>query len=116
MSSPPVMPRTFDPAAGWSTDGHRPKAPLTYSRGPEKTWIHGGLRISDGQAVTLCAPSRNSACWQQFLTRLEQDNPTGVIAVITDNLSSHSSLATRGWLADHPRASSRCSFPRAPAG
>jgi transposase InsO family protein len=99
----PVMPRTFDPAAGWSTDGHRPKAPLTYSRGPEKTWIYGGLRISDGQAVTLCAPSRNSACWQQFLARLEQDNPTGVIAVITDNLSSHSSLATRGWLADHPR-------------
>src|SRR3954451_21754961 len=99
----PVMPRTFDPPAGWSTDGHRPKAPLTYSRGPEKTWIHGGLRISDGQAVTLCAPSRNSACWQQFLARLEQDNPTGVIAVITDTLSSHSSLATRGWLADHPR-------------
>src|SRR4051812_45642233 len=103
MSSPPVMPRTFDPPASWSTDGHRPKAPLTYSRGPEKTWIYGGLRISDGQAVTLCAPSRNSACWQQFLARLEQDNPTGVIAVITDNLSSHSSLATRDWLADHPR-------------
>jgi transposase len=49
----PVMPRTFDPPAGWSPDGHRPKAPLTYSRGPEKTWIYGGLRIGDGQAVTL---------------------------------------------------------------
>ncbi len=57
----PVMPRTFDPPAGWSPDGHRVKAPLTYSRGPDKTWIYGGLRIGDGQAVTLCAPSRNSA-------------------------------------------------------
>ena len=79
------------------------KAPLTYSRGPEKTWIYGGLRISDGQAVTCCAPSRDSASWQAFLARLEQANPTGVLAVITDNLSSHSSVATRAWLAGHPR-------------
>ena len=28
---------------------------------------------------------------------------TGTIAVITDNLFSHSSLATRDWLAGHPR-------------
>jgi hypothetical protein len=99
----PVMPRTFAPPPGWTPDGHRPKAPLTYRRGPEKTWIYGGLRIGDGQAVTCCAPSRNSACWQEFLARLEQANPTGTIAVITDNLSSHSSLATRTWLTAHPR-------------
>jgi len=53
--------------------------------------------------VTRCAPSRNSAHWQAFLARLEQANPTGTIAVITDNLSSHSSLATRAWLVGHPR-------------
>ena len=99
----PVTPRTFDPPPSWSPDGHRVKAPLTYSRGPEKTWIYGGLRIGDGQAVTCCAPSRNSAHWQEFLARLEQANPTGTIAVITDNLSSHHSLATRAWLAGHPR-------------
>ena len=97
------MPRTFAPPAGWSPAGHRPKAPLTYSRGPDKTWIYGGVRIGDGQAVTYCAPPRNSAHWQAFLARLEQANPTGTIAVITDNLSSHSSLATRAWLAGHPR-------------
>jgi hypothetical protein len=28
---------------------------------------------------------------------------TGTIAVITDNLFSHSSLATRDWLTAHPR-------------
>src|SRR4051794_27645412 len=83
------------PPPGWSTDGHRVKAPLTDRRGPEKTWIYGGLRIGDGRAVTCCAPSRNSASWQAFLARLEQANPTGTIAVITDNLSSHSSLTTR---------------------
>src|SRR5215218_1664166 len=99
----PVMPRTFDPPPGWTPDGHRVKAPLTYSRGPEKTWIYGGLRIGDGQAVTCCAPSRNSTHWQEFLAQLERANPTGTIAVITDNLSSHHSLATRAWLAGHPR-------------
>ena len=62
-----------------------------------------GLRIGDGHAVTLCAPARNSGNWQAFLARLEQANPTGTLAVITDNLSSHSSVATRAWLAEHPR-------------
>jgi len=57
----PVIPRIFAPAPGWSPGGHRIKAPLEYSRGPEKTWVYGGLRVADRQAVTLCAPSRNSA-------------------------------------------------------
>ncbi len=99
----PVMPRTFAPPAGWIPDGHRVKAPLTYSRGPDKTRIYGGLRIGDGQAVTCCASSRNSAHRQAFRVRLEQANTTGTIPVITDNLSSHHSLATRAWLAGHPR-------------
>jgi DDE superfamily endonuclease len=48
-------------------------------------------------------PSRNSAGYQQLLAAVEQANPTGEIAVVTDNLSSHSSLSTRTWLAEHPR-------------
>jgi hypothetical protein len=48
-------------------------------------------------------PSRNSAGYQQLLGAVEAANPTGQIAVITDNLSSHSSFSTRAWLADHPR-------------
>ena len=99
----PVIPRTFPPAPGWSPDGHRIKAPLEYSRGPEKTWVYGGLRVADGQAVTLCAPSRNSAFYQDFLQLEEQANPEGAIWVITDNLSSHDSKSTRAWLEDHPR-------------
>jgi len=35
----PVTPRTFPPSPGWSPDGHRIKAPLEYSRSPEKVWI-----------------------------------------------------------------------------
>jgi hypothetical protein len=91
----PVPPRTFAPAPGWSPDGHRIKAPLEYSRGPEKTWVYGGLRIQDGQATTMTAPSRNSACYQHFLQQVEDANPRGPIVVITDNLSSHDSKSTR---------------------
>jgi hypothetical protein len=99
----PVIPRTFPPAPGWSPGGHRVKAPLEYSRGPEKTWVYGGLRVADGQAVTMCAPSRNSTCYQDFLQLEEQANPDGTIWVITGNLSSHDSKSTRAWLEDHPR-------------
>ena len=80
----PVIPRTFPPSPGWSTDGHRIKAPLEYGRGREKTWVYGALRPSDGHAVTLAAPSRNSAGYQQLLAAVEAANPTGELAVITD--------------------------------
>lgn len=100
----PVVPRAFPPAPGWSGDGHRIKAWLDYSRGPEKTWVYGSLRVRDGTAVTMTAPSRSSACYQQFLAKVEAANPgTGDIVVITDNLSSHNSYATRDWLTSHPR-------------
>jgi DDE superfamily endonuclease len=99
----PVIPRTFPPPPGWSTGGHRSKAPLAYGRSTEKTWVYGALRPGDGRAVTLTAPSRNSVGYQQLLGLVEQANPTGEVAVITDNLSSHFSFSTRAWLAEHPR-------------
>ena len=99
----PVIPRTFPPPLGWSPDGHRIKAPLEEGRGSEKTWVWGALRPGDGQAVTLTAPSRDSAGDQQLLAAVELANPTGELAVITDNLSSHSSIATWTWLVEHPR-------------
>ncbi|MFE5894879.1 transposase [Streptomyces sp. NPDC056462] len=99
----PVIPRTFPPAPAWSPDGHRIKAQLDYSRGPEKTWVYGGLRPADGQAVTMTASSRNSEFYQQFLQLIEDANPDGEIWIVTDNLSSHNSVSTRTWLEDHPR-------------
>ncbi|MGW1077984.1 IS630 family transposase [Streptomyces sp. NPDC002537] len=99
----PVIPRTFPPAPGWSPDGHRIKAELDYSRGPEKTWVYGALRPADGQEITMTASSRNSVNYQKFLHLLEDANPTGDIVIVTDNLSSHNSKATREWLEDHPR-------------
>ena len=94
----PVIPRSFPPAPGWTADGHRVKAPLDYGRGPEKTWVYGALRVRDGQEVTMTAPSRNSVGYQDLLGAVETANPAGTIMVITDNLSSHTSLSTRTWL------------------
>lgn len=99
----PVTPRTFPPAPGWSPDGHRIKAPLEYGRGPDKAWIYGARTPTDGRELTMAARSRNSDHYCQFLTQIEQAHPTGTLFIITDNLSSHTSLKTRTWLADHPR-------------
>ena len=99
----PVIPRTFPPPPGWSTDGYRIKAPWVYDRGAWKTWVDGALRPGDGQAITVTAPSRDSVGYQQLLAAVEAANPTGEIAVITDNLPSHSSFSTRTWLAGHLR-------------
>lgn len=99
----PVSPRTFPPAPGWSADGHRIKAPLEYSRGPDKVWVYGALRVRDGQTLTFTARSRNTAGYLDLLGRLDRANPVGDLYVIADNLSSHASAPIRAWLDEHPR-------------
>ncbi len=99
----PVIPRTFPPAPGWSPDGHRIKAPLDYSRGPEKTWVYGALRVHDGQALTLTAPARNTVGYRHFLDAIAAANPAGDLYLIADNLASHKSPPIQEWLAAHPR-------------
>ena len=100
----PVIPRTFPPAPGWSGDGHRITAPLEYSRGPEKTWVYGGLRVAGGQAITMCASSGNSAFYQDFLHRAERANPEGTLYVITGNLwpRQHEHPGLAGRPSPHP--------------
>jgi hypothetical protein len=73
----PVIPRSFPPAPGWTPDGHRVKAVLDYGRGPDKTWVYGGLRPVDGCTLTMTAPSRNSLHYQQFLHLVEQATRPG---------------------------------------
>src|SRR5258708_1226742 len=51
----------------------------------------------------MWAPSRNGAYYQRFLQQVQDANPRGQIMIITDNLSSHNSKATRAWPEHHPR-------------
>ncbi len=99
----PVIPRTFPPAPGWSPTGHRPHAPLEYSRGPEQVWVYGALRVRDGQAITLATRSRNTAGYLELLEALAAANPTGDLDLSSDNLSSHKRPPIQAWLAEHPR-------------
>jgi transposase len=98
-----VSPRTYSPAPDWSVNGHRIKASLEYSRGSEKVWVYGALRVRDGQVVTLTSGSRNTAGYLQLLEAVVAANPTGDLYLITDNLSSHKSPPIHAWLAEHPR-------------
>jgi hypothetical protein len=45
----PGHPRSFPPPPGWSTDGHRSKAPLDYGRGQDKTWGYGACDPATGR-------------------------------------------------------------------
>jgi len=99
----PVIPRTCPPAPGWSPTGTRLHAPLEYSRGAEKVWVYGALRVRDGQAITLTTRSRNTAGYLQLLEAIAAANPTGDLYLISDNLSSHKSPPIQAWLADNPR-------------
>ncbi|GAC1473993.1 MAG: hypothetical protein NVS2B16_10840 [Chloroflexota bacterium] len=99
----PVSPRTFPPAPGWSPDGHRLKAPPDYGRGPDKEWVHGALRPSDGQTVTFTARSRNAVGFLKLLETIDAANPTVDHYLINDSLSSHVSWPIREWLREQPR-------------
>jgi hypothetical protein len=98
-----VSPRTFPPAPAWAPDGHRIKAPVEYSRGPDKVWVYGALRVRDGQALTQTSPSRNTAGYRDLLEAIAATNPDGELYVIGDNLSSHKSPPIQEWLTVHPR-------------
>lgn len=104
----PVIPRPFPPAPGWTKAGHRVKAPLAYSRGPEQVWVYGALRVRDGHAITFTAASRNTAGHRQLLERVAKANPDGDRYLIADNLASHKSPPLQAWLADHPRVHQVC--------
>ena len=94
-----MSPRTFPPAPGWSPNGHRIKAPLDYSRGPDKVWVYGALRPSDGQVRTFTAPSRNTAGFLRLLQDIDAANPNGDLYLIND--IGPVTLALRfesGWL------------------
>jgi transposase len=99
----PVTPRSFPPAPGWSPDGHRIKAPLEYSRGPDKAWVFGALRVKDGKSLTFTSRSRNSKGYIKLLEKIERAIPRGLIYLIADNLSTHKSALVREWLTEHPR-------------
>ncbi len=99
----PVIPRTFPPAPGWSPTGHRIHAPLDYSRGAEKVWVYGALRVRDGQAITLTTRSRNTAGYLELLEAIAAANPADDLYLISDNLSSHKSPPIQAWLAANPR-------------
>ena len=98
-----MIPRCFPPAPGWSANGHRIKAPLEYSRGREKVWVDGALRVRDGHALTLTARSRNTVGYVRLLDAVDQANPQGNLYLITDNLASHKSPPVVDWREAHPR-------------
>jgi transposase len=99
----PVTPRSFPPAPAWSPDGHRIKAPLEYSRGPDKAWVFGALRVEDGKSLTFTSRSRNSKSYLRLLQKIEHAIPQGLIYLIADNLKTHKSALVREWLQKHPR-------------
>jgi len=99
----PITPRWFPPAPGWSPDGHRIKAPLQYSRGPDKAWVFGALRVGDGKSLTFTSRSRNSEGYIKLLRRIERAIPNGPIYLIADNLKTHKSVLVREWLEKHSR-------------
>jgi transposase len=76
---------------------------LEYRRGEDKVWFYGALRVRDGHALTLSAPARNTAGYLRLLQAIDQDNPTGDLYLVADNLSSHKSPPIQAWLAEHPR-------------
>ena len=86
------------------------------SRGIEKTWVYGGLRVADGQAVTLTAPSRNSANYQRFLALVARTIPRrrdrGGDRQTCPAIPA--SPRASGWPSIH--GSDRCLSPRARAG
>jgi len=66
--------------------------------------IIAALHVHSGQVITQAISRNDSETFIGFLTMLDQHvDPTVIIHLVLDNGSSHTSKATRRWLAGHPR-------------
>jgi transposase len=66
--------------------------------------IIAAMNVTSGQVIAQRIDRNNSATFIGFLTMLEEMiDPRLHIHLIMDNGSSHTSKATRAWLATHPR-------------
>jgi transposase len=62
------------------------------------------LNVADGQVLGKIIKRNDSVTFIEFLTEIDQAIPRHLnIHLVMDNGSSHTSKATRKWLADHPR-------------
>lgn len=62
------------------------------------------MDVATGKVHPKIIDRNNSVTFIEFLTELDQAIPTGLnIHLVMDNGSSHTSKATRDWLAEHPR-------------
>ena len=65
--------------------------------------IIAALHVHSGQVITQPIERNNSATFIDFLTMLDQHtDPALTIHLVLDNGSSHTSTATRTWLATTP--------------
>ena len=68
--------------------------------------IIAAMNVTTGEVITERIDRNNSAAFTAFLAMLDQMIPPHLrIHLIMDNGSSHTSRATRAWLAAHPRFS-----------
>ncbi len=74
-----------------------PKWPAGCGRGATPTCVDSDLPHG------LVTPVSAKLGAVPFLQAVEEAHPVGEIVVVTDNLSSHNSVATRTWLESHPR-------------
>ena len=71
--------------------------------------IIAALQVATGQVITEPITRNNSVTFISFLHRLDQCiAPHLNIHLVMDNGSSHTSGATRAWIAAHPRISVTC--------
>jgi hypothetical protein len=97
----PVSAKTY-PAPRWSEAGHRPRVEADYGR-RGKVWVFGGFEPASGDALTFCAPRRDTQHFLLFLDELAQYWPNHDLILILDNLSIHRSMDVLLWALAHPR-------------
>ena len=83
--------------------GRRARREFEYVRNGTASII-AALEVATGQVVVEPIARNNSVTFTSFLHRLDQcTDPHLNIHLIMDNRSSHTSKATRAWIAAHPR-------------
>jgi len=87
--------------AKWRRRGQQSQVPTPGQN--KKCALFGGVNLRTGECHNLITKRKRSVEFIEFLSGLLAAYPTGLIYVLVDNVSIHTSKKTHDWLASHPR-------------
>lgn len=86
----------------WALRGAQPIIPMRFGTKERKT-LFGAVNLKNGKLVGQIARTGNAKTFQQFLDRIREHYPRGILMLILDNVRFHHAKTIQRYRGRYPR-------------